>query len=273
MENNIKMVQNRILDIMKYVDKICRDNNITYYIMGGTALGAVRHDGFIPWDDDLDVFMTIDNYNRFKNEFLLKKDNRFVLQEWKITDNYLEYSKVRMNGTTFIEECFKENKNMHHGIYVDIMILHKCPNNYIVKRKMYYYSKIVTVLGLLQRNWKPKTKLQKFITFLLKFAPKKCLSKHCYKYIYKFDKLNKNFVYHYFITKARYKQGIFSKEIFEEPIDMQFEDTLLLAPTNIKAYLTIRYGDYLRLPPKSEQLSSIHAFLYDTNKDYNEYMR
>ena len=104
MSQTIKDVQNKILEIMKFIDKVCRENDIVYYIMGGTALGAVRHNGFIPWDDDLDIFMTPDNYGKFKQVFNQLNSDKFVLQEWKIVDHYLEYAKVRMNGTTFIEE-------------------------------------------------------------------------------------------------------------------------------------------------------------------------
>lgn len=112
---------------MKYIDKLCRDNGIIYYIMGGTALGAVRHKGFIPWDDDLDIFMTPDQYEKFKSAFEADNNKEFILQEWRTVTEFLEYAKVRMNGTTFIEPNFKHCKNMHHGIYVDIMILHKAP--------------------------------------------------------------------------------------------------------------------------------------------------
>ena len=66
---NVKDVQNKILDVMKFIDKLCRDNDVTYYIMGGTALGAVRHGGFIPWDDDLDIFMIPAEYEKFKTAF------------------------------------------------------------------------------------------------------------------------------------------------------------------------------------------------------------
>ena len=157
---NVRDVQDKILYVMKFIDKVCRDNNIVYYIMGGTALGAVRHGGFIPWDDDLDIFMTPENYNKFTKVFNSLNSQEFVLQEWKTTENYLEYAKVRLNGTTFIEECYKDRKDMHHGIYVDIMILHKCPENKFIQKLLYYKCKYVTLYALSQRNWKPKTKFQ-----------------------------------------------------------------------------------------------------------------
>ena len=131
---SVKQVQQKILEVMKYIDKLCHDNGIVYYIMGGTALGAVRHGGFIPWDDDLDIFMTPSEYEKFKKVFEAEDSSLFVLQEWRITPDYLEYAKVRMNGTTFIEEAFKDRKDLHQGIYVDIMILHKVPESKFIQK-------------------------------------------------------------------------------------------------------------------------------------------
>ena len=139
-KRDVKEVQGKILEVMKYIDKLCRDNGIVYYIMGGTALGAVRHGGFIPWDDDLDIFMTPSEYEKFKKVFESEDSSIFVLQEWRTTPHYLEYAKVRMNGTTFIEEAFKDRKNLHQGIYVDIMILHKIPENKYIQKIVYYES-------------------------------------------------------------------------------------------------------------------------------------
>ena len=170
----IRAVQNRILEIMKYIDALCRQNDIVYYIMGGTALGAVRHGGFIPWDDDLDIFMTPDQYEKFKKVFEEQRSEQFVLQEWRTTPDYLEYAKVRMNGTTFIEEAFKDRRDMHQGIYVDIMILHKVPMSSFVQKKIYYYSKFVTLYALSQRNWRPKTKMQSMALKALKLFAKAC---------------------------------------------------------------------------------------------------
>ena len=141
-KKDVKEVQGIILEVMKYIDKLCRDYGIVYYIMGGTALGAVRHGVFIPWDDDLDIFMTPSEYEKFKKVFEAEKSPLFALQEWCIAPDYLEYAKVRMNGTTFIEEAFKDRKDLHQGIYVDIMILHKVPENKFIQKLVYYESKL-----------------------------------------------------------------------------------------------------------------------------------
>ena len=268
----VRQVQDKILETMKYIDKLCRDNGIVYYIMGGTALGAVRHGGFIPWDDDLDIFMTPDQYEKFKAVFEARNSRQFMLQEWRTTPNYLEYAKVRMNGTTFIEEVFKDRKDMHHGIYVDIMILHKVPCNKLVQKLVYLESKFVTLYGLSQRNWKPKTGGQAKVLKLLKFLPCKLMAKMAYRHIYRYDKWTENFMYCYWITPAKFRNGLFDKSFFESPVDVPFEDTMLLGSEKIKEYLAYRYGDYMKLPSKEAQLAAVHAMIFDTEKDYTEYM-
>jgi len=270
---SVKDVQAKILYVMKYIDKICRENDIDYYIMGGTALGAVRHGGFIPWDDDLDIFMMPSEYEKFKLVFKKENSSEFVLQEWRTTPKYLEYAKIRMNGTTFIEECYKDKKDMHHGIYVDIMILHKVPENKIIQKLVYYESKFVTLYALSQRNWKPKTKAQSLILKSLKLMPCSLMAKIAYRHIYKYDNLKDKFKYCYWITPAKFRNGIFDKTFFEKTIDIPFEDTCLLGSEKIKEYLSYRYGDYMKLPSKEAQLASVHAHIFDTQKDYTEYMR
>ncbi len=270
--NSVRDVQGKILETMKYIDKLCREHSIVYYIMGGTALGAVRHGGFIPWDDDLDIFMTPDQYEVFKKVFEAQNSDQFVLQEWRTTPDYLEYAKVRMNGTTFIEEAFQDRKDMHHGIYVDIMILHKVPESAFVQKQVYYYSKFVTLYGLSQRNWKPKSKAQALVLKSLKFLPCKLLAKMCYKKIYKYDNCESDFKYCYWITPAKFRNGLFDRSFFEEPVDIPFEDTVLLGSKRVKEYLQYRYGDYMKLPSAEQQKAAVHAMLYDTKADYKEYL-
>lgn len=263
---NIRDVQMKILEIMKYIDQLCRANGIVYFIMGGTALGAVRHGGFIPWDDDLDIFMTPDQYEKFKSVLENDKSDRFFLQEWRTTPDYLEYAKLRMNGTTFIEKQFADRKDMHHGIFVDIMILHKVPQNRLIQRMVYYQSKYVTLYGLSQRNWVPKTKCQKAALIVLKMLPNRILVRCCYRSIYRYDKLEKGFSYCYWITKAGFSGGLFPMEYFSDPVDIPFEDTEFLASRQIKAYLSARYGDYMKLPPAESIVWDQHAMIWDVNQ-------
>ena len=272
MSDSVRDVQDKILETMKYIDKLCRENGIVYYIMGGTALGAIRHGGFIPWDDDLDIFMTPEEYKKFKEAFERDNSDKFVIQEWKTTKNYLEYSKVRMNGTTFIEDVYKDRKDMHHGIYVDIMILHKVPMSKFTQKKVYYYSKFVTLYALSQRNWKPKSKGQAIVLKSLKLLPCKALAKMCYKKIYKYDGRTENFKYCYWITPAKFRNGLFDADFFSSPVDIPFEDTVLMGSEKIKEYLEYRYGDYMKLPSEEQQRAAVHAMIFDTQKDYKEYL-
>ena len=271
-EQSVRMVQDKILETMKFIDKLCRENEIVYYIMGGTALGAVRHGGFIPWDDDLDIFMTPDQYKKFKTVFENSNSKQFILQEWRTDKKYLEYAKIRMNGTTFIEEIFKERKDMHHGIYVDIMILHKVPENKFIQKIVYYESKFVTLYGLSQRNWKPKSKSQEVVLKSLKFMPCKLMARIAYSHIYRYDNRKDNYKYCYWITPAKFRNGLFDKTFFEKPIDILFEDTKLLGSEKIKEYLEYRYGDYMKLPSEEQRKAAVHAYVFDTEKNYTEYL-
>lgn len=270
---SVRKVQEKILDIMKYIDQVCRANSITYFIMGGTALGAVRHRGFIPWDDDLDIFMTPSEYEKLKVAMKKDADPRFVIQEWHTVKKYLEYAKVRMNGTTLIEENFKDRKDIHQGIYVDIMLLHKVPDSKFIEKLVYYESKFVTLYGLSQRNWRPKTNGQAAVLKLLKILPCKLMAQICYHRIYKYENMRNGFKWCYWITPAKFHSGIYDQEYFDSAIDIPFEDTSLLGSSHIKEYLSYRYGDYMKLPSKEQQKAAVHAMIFDTEKDYTEYLK
>lgn len=268
----VRTVQLKILEIMKYIDMLCRRHHIVYFIMGGTALGAVRHGGFIPWDDDLDIFMTPEQYARFKTVFEQERSGDFVLQEWRTDPNYLEYAKVRMNGTTFIEEAFMDRKDMHHGIYVDIMILHKVPQNTFTQRLIYLESKFVTLYGLSQRKWKPKTQLQAAVLKSLKILPCKLMTRVAYTHIYHYDSWQSDYRYCYWITPAKFRRGLFDASYFEKTVDIPFEDTVLLGSEKIRDYLVCRYGNYQELPPEAARCAAVHAMIFDAEKDYSEYL-
>lgn len=269
----IKDVQGKILETACFIDNICRKYGIEYYIMGGTALGAVRHGGFIPWDDDLDIFMTPQEYSRFKEVFEKENPSKFIIQEWRTTSEYLEYAKVRMNGTTFIEEHFKDNKNMHHGIMVDIMMLHKVPSDKLHQRLIYYLSRFVAFHAYVGRGRKAKSLFEKVATVALNFLPCNYLVRKAYQKIYSYDNLTHKFNYCYWITRASFRGGLFEKEMFENPVNIPFEDTELLGSSRIKDYLAYRYGDYMKLPSEEERKTAVHAYIFDVERDFSEYIK
>lgn len=266
----MNQLQEKILEIMMFVDKTCRDNGIQYCIMGGTALGAVRHGGFIPWDDDIDIFMTPEEYAKFSKAMAETASDIFVLQEWNLVPEYLQYAKVRMNNTAFIEEHLKNRKDIHQGIFVDIMILHKVPsgNNRILK-KQYVISKYLTLKGNIKVNWKPK-RVSQYLPYIIAKMTPKFVDKRLYKKVYKYDNMTSDYDYIYYITKASLAQGLFKYDIIQPLVDMDFEGNKLLAPANIKEYLSIRYGNYMELPPIEEQKSIQHAEIWSTTRDYSD---
>lgn len=273
-EQTLRDLQLKILEMMKFIDKICRENGIMYHILGGTALGAVRHKGFIPWDDDMDIFMTPENYEKFKKVFYDTNQEKFYLQEWKLVDDYVEQAKLRYNGTTLIESVFKNKKEMHQGIYLDIFILHKCPkNNLWIQKKLYYYSHFIVGVTLTKRDWHPRTFFQKVSFAMCKVLGNQHILNYMFKQIYRYDTLEKDYKYCFFIDRATFKNAIFDAEQFDFYSENEFEDMILYGPKDIKKYLSQVYGDYMKLPPEAERQKRVHAEIWDTEKDYREYLK
>ena len=115
--------QAALLRLLREFDRVCKQLNIPYVLYAGTLLGAVRHEGFIPWDDDLDVLMLREDYNRLLAEAPAVLDtDTFYLQK-EFSDHWpLFFSKLRLNGTTCLEKVHPKDSQIHQGIYIDIFL-------------------------------------------------------------------------------------------------------------------------------------------------------
>ena len=121
----LRREQLRMLDILRYIDNVCRENGIRYWLSSGTLLGAVRHGGFIPWDDDLDIEMLKEDYDRFVALFPSSAD--YVLQTYKSDRFYLlPFAKVR-DRHTLLCECGNNSRYRHRGLFVDVFCLEQSP--------------------------------------------------------------------------------------------------------------------------------------------------
>ena len=121
-------LQKKILDIFKTVSQLCKKNNIDYYAIGGTCIGAIRHRGFIPWDDDLDIAIPIEQFDRFKSIMNTQLPDNLYLYDCESKKEYRQlFCKVCDKSTTFIEETEKEYPDVYKGVYIDIMPLSGVP--------------------------------------------------------------------------------------------------------------------------------------------------
>ena len=260
--NELRKLQLTQLELLREVDSICRKNNLRYFLSTGTLIGAVRHKGFIPWDDDVDVSMPYDDYIKFCKICETELDNKIFFLQTKDTDKYYEYifAKLRLQNTLYIRKG-QEHMKYHHGICIDIFPWYPVPTNAILES---IFIKIVkwckTIL------WSPigaiseKRIFYKFLYRLLSFVPAKIphgiIHKMCSwcsgdllidigEPFYGNKKINKK--RHSFIneTRLQVKKHLQVTKI----IEMEFEGYNYFAPSNYHYYLTFMYGDYMTLPP------------------------
>ena len=128
-DSNLRKVQNAELDILKEFIEICRKINVRYYVIDGTLLGAVRHQGFIPWDDDIDIGMFREDYEKFVALAPQVLPECLFLQTYRTDEEYYRNSgKIRNSNTTMIETVVKDLR-MNHGVFIDIFPLDNYPTN------------------------------------------------------------------------------------------------------------------------------------------------
>lgn len=258
----ILKLQNCILNIAQYIDSFCESNGIDYCLMGGSALGAVRHKGFIPWDDDLDIFMTPKNYKRFRDKFYEKGDKQsYYLQEWGSKDGKPSFAKLRLNNSHYVEPDL-ESYRIHKGVFVDIFILHVCPDNRVSRFWQYFWSRYLVIKSLANRNYSRRGILANLILKPLKWLPKRAFVKFALKQIYKSSNHASQFLCHY-LGRAGYKKGMYKRKNFEYTKRLPFEKISLKVPSGVEEYLQSRWGDFMKVPSEKE----IHYYQHSSDWD------
>lgn len=264
-------LQDKILEIMKYVDEFCKNNDIDYCLMGGSALGAKRHGGFIPWDDDLDIFMTPENYEKFRSCFNEKGDHEnYYMQELGAIDGMVTTAKIRMNNTTYIEEIVKD-WDMHHGIYIDIFILHTCPKNSLLQMWQCLWAKYVIMKGLAIKGYNRRKGFLGFALKVMAIMPDYFLVKYGLKQVYKYRNKETDLVCN-FMGKAVYKNAIYKKDFFTPTEYVAFEKIKLKVPVRLHDFLINRFGDYMQIPSVERIKWEQHAEFWDTERDFRKYV-
>lgn len=252
MEYDIRKLQQAILIIMDEIHRICQEHNITYSICGGTLLGAVRHEGFIPWDDDLDIMMIRSEYERFIS--ICKKElstEKFYLQT-QDTDEYyaFAFAKIQLKGTLFLEE-WALNVDIPKGIFVDIFPLDNLP----VRKKLFLKVNHVLKNMLWVKCGYGTREHQKRISYwiiqLISFPISiKRIKNIRFKLITTY---NKGITGQYF--SSDYPNVIYYTEWFLQMKLYNFENRNYFGICKAQEYLTDQYGNYRELPPIEERRS------------------
>ena len=273
-DDELRVLQKKSLDLLIYFKKFCDDHKMEFYLGGGSCLGAIRHNGFIPWDDDIDLTMKRDDYERL--EELWNKDadtKRFscVRPNEKIV-NGNKYITIHDNNTTYIQKGH-EYFDANQGIALEISPL----DGYPEKKYQRYLQIFWAVVFSLYANQLPTKKygwfIEKVCRGLLKLVSNR---KNQYKIFHfaekQMSKYNIRACSNYAALCAFvHISHKYPKEMFEKPMYIPFEGHDMPVPQDCDIYLRILYGDYMKLPPIEERKPRIECVCLDLNKSYLEY--
>ena len=258
-----------LLSMLKELDSVCRKNGIHYMLFAGTALGAVRHGGFIPWDDDIDVIMLRSDYERFFRTAAGDFDkDRYYVQEEYSAHWPMYFSKLRLNSTTCMEKYHPKDRKMHQGVYIDIFPCDNLSGNAVVRRLQFLASKVVIAKALYARGYETDSILKKCFMQLCRLLPRKPLWRFCVR---RRDSRSE-WVHTFFGCGTKCEKNIFPREWFEKTADVPFEDGVFPVTVNYGELLTKLYGDYMTLPAPEERKCKEHVAILDLERPYTEHL-
>ncbi len=266
------------VEMIKEIKRICEKHNIKYFLVGGSLLGAVRHGGFIPWDDDLDIGMLRDDYEKFRKVAPDELPEAFFYQcpGTEPAAHYI-FDKIRLKDTFFTTK-FSDRFNIQNGLFIDILIYDK--TSPVMKKQKMHITALRWMTRLISIRWvnKPRKgvayKFSKIFLPFMRIFPLSFYHKIFDKLLTMYNKTSS----HYLIDGVgmNIERGAFTDSWFDDVVEMPFEDIMLPVPVGYDEYLRHWYGDkYMELPPVSVRNSG-HALRrvdlgrYLTNFGYPE---
>lgn len=261
-EITIEELKNRQLEILSGIDKFCSENNIRYSLAFGSLLGAVRHKGYIPWDDDIDIMMLREDYDHF---IAMYNDNESYILSFEKNPLYiLPFAKVVDKNSILIEES---TMKLPLGIYVDIFPVDNIPDNqeecdlFYKKKRLLNRIHDIKILSFSGKRaiWKNIIlAVGKLLTLPISATR---VTKMICSLAVKFDKQVCSRVA-VFVPTDNKQRWIVDKTIFDKYKSISFEDKLYYSVEDTDSYLRATYGDYMKLPPEGERVTHHSCKVY-----------
>lgn len=269
-QGRLSAIQQILMGYLLEVDRICKKHNIKWYLGGGTLLGAARHKGFIPWDDDVDIMMLREDYDRFLEVAPHELPEGMILQDPKKdkTCNYC-YAKLRLTDTVFATDFSKNHKDMNNGFAFDIFCHDKTANSKLGQK---IHSQLTLFwLAMVFNKWNNRRvyngkKVQSAICNFLKNIFPLRFSMRMLLFTLELFKHKRNAEFLYDGMGKSVAKGGFDKSFLDDEIKLDFMGYKMPAPAKYKEYLTNHYGDYMELAPLSTRLQGHEITLCDLNK-------
>ena len=258
----VKKIQIEILDV---VSSFCEENNINYWLDSGTLLGAIRHKGYIPWDDDIDIGMLREDYDKFAELFNQSNDRYRFVDIDNTPDFYVAFGKVIDTNTILYEP---DKNGVKSCVNIDIFIYDNAPDDETVLKKMYDKRDRLVFISLFSRGAQisnSNSGIKKLIKRVLHFFLSGLSSAKYLKKIVENSRLYSNAqtnnVGNFRSTVTRLTV---SKSLFSTFVKTEFEGSWYSIMVGYDDYLTKLYGDYMQLPPKEEQITHHQYEAYST---------
>lgn len=261
--------QQCLLSMLRDLDEVCAKHKIAYQLFAGTALGAVRHQGFISWDDDLDIIMLRRNYERFFQVASAELDTQKYYVQTEFGEHWpMQFSKLRLNGTTCIERYHVRDPAMHQGVYIDIFPCDNLADNPVIRKLQFAVSKVVIAKSLYARGYETSSTAKKLFLQICRLLPQKPFWRFCIRE----KDAGSHMVHSFFGCGTRYEKNIFPRAWMEESVALPFEGYQFPVSAHWDALLTRLYGDYHRLPPENERECKVHAAILDLHHSYETHL-
>lgn len=254
----LRQLQKIELEMLVELDRICRKYQIAYSLDGGTLLGAVRHKGFIPWDDDADVIMLRKEYMKFRKACIKELDRtRFFLQDYQSDPEYRwGYAKFRRKNTKFVRQGQEYLKQQ--GVFMDILVADNVPDG-CVSRRFHHFLCFLIRKALYSEIGKSQESndVLKYIYRIMSRIPRDWIFRVRNWLAARTNRRRTELISHYTLEYPKSCRYGLPRECFDEMTEMQFEGKTFYGFRNYHLYLSLYYGDYMTLPPKEKQVPKL----------------